>query len=92
MAYEPCPTLERGEYYGYDGPAPPLNGALQYRYIFTLYALDVPRLDVPGRLTRKNVRDALAGHVFAEASLTGVYSLNPNVRSRSGMVDVLQAG
>jgi hypothetical protein len=69
-----------GEYYGYDGPCPPWNDALRHRYVFTLYALDVPRLEVPGALTGANVTAALSGHVLAQASLTGTYSLNPMLR------------
>ena len=34
-----------GDYYGYDGPCPPWNDELVHRYVFTLYALDVPRLE-----------------------------------------------
>jgi phosphatidylethanolamine-binding protein (PEBP) family uncharacterized protein len=69
-----------GDYYGYDGPAPPWNDPLVHRYVFTLYALDVPHLEVKGPLTGLNVRATLASHVLVEASMTGTYSLNPNVR------------
>jgi Raf kinase inhibitor-like YbhB/YbcL family protein len=58
------PEME-GTYFGYDGPAPPWNDALVHRYIFTLYALDVSRLEVQGEPTGTNVRTALAGHVIA---------------------------
>ena len=69
----------RGDYYGYDGPRPPWNDALVHHYVFTLYALDVPRLEVAGELSGPNVKAALAGHVLATASLTGTYSLNPRL-------------
>lgn len=69
----------RGDYYGYDGPCPPWNDEIVHHYIFTLYALDVERLPVEGRLTGSQVREALHGHILAEASLTGLYSLNPDV-------------
>ncbi len=36
----------RGDYYGYDGPCPPWNDLRLHRYVFTLYALDVPHVDV----------------------------------------------
>ena len=39
-----------GQYFGYDGPCPPWNDAIPHRYVFTLYALDVPRLARAGRL------------------------------------------
>jgi Raf kinase inhibitor-like YbhB/YbcL family protein len=66
----------RGDYYGYDGAYPPWNDALIHRYVFTIYALDVPRLEIHGDLIGGNVQAALAGHVLAEASTTGTYSLN----------------
>jgi Raf kinase inhibitor-like YbhB/YbcL family protein len=65
----------QGEYYGYDGPCPPWNDALVHRYLFTLYALDVPNLDTRGDLTGAGLQAALTGHVLAEARLTGTYTL-----------------
>jgi Raf kinase inhibitor-like YbhB/YbcL family protein len=52
----------RGDYFGYDGPCPPWNDVLRHRYVFTVYALDVPRLEVRGTLTGENIRAALAAH------------------------------
>ncbi|MDR1228087.1 MAG: YbhB/YbcL family Raf kinase inhibitor-like protein [Azoarcus sp.] len=69
----------RGDYYGYDGPCPPWNDEIPHRYVFTLYAVDVERLPVKGRFDAPDVRAALQGHILAEASLTGIYSLNPAV-------------
>jgi hypothetical protein len=76
-------TNMEGEYYGYDGPAPPWNDLLLHHYTFTLYALDVPHLNVYGKLTARNVLDALSDHILAQASLTGTYSVNPNVRQEA---------
>jgi len=69
-----------GDYFGYDGPCPPWNDAIVHRYVFTLYALDVPRLSVEGKFGGNDVRAAMRGHVLAEAKVTGRYSLNPSVR------------
>ena len=69
-----------GDWYGYDGPCPPWNDEIPHRYVFTLYALDVERLDVPARFTGTDARNAMRGHVLAEASFSGRYSLNPKVR------------
>ncbi|HZX32559.1 MAG TPA: YbhB/YbcL family Raf kinase inhibitor-like protein [Rhodocyclaceae bacterium] len=69
----------RGDYYGYDGPCPPWNDEIPHRYVFTLYALDVETLPVDGRFTGPQIREAIKGHVLAEASLTGTYTLNPAV-------------
>ena len=68
-----------GNYYGYDGPCPPWNDAIPHRYVFTLYALDVPRLEVAGAFTGAQARAAMANHILAQASTYGVYTLNPAV-------------
>ena len=71
-----------GKYYGYDGPAPPWNDSIAHHYVFTLYALDVPHVEVEGELTGSHVRAALEGHVLAKATLTGIYSLNPRLNPK----------
>ena len=68
-----------GDYYGYDGPCPPWNDELVHDYVFTLYALDVETLPVAGRFGFRDVRDAIKGHVLAEASITGTYTLNTSL-------------
>jgi phosphatidylethanolamine-binding protein (PEBP) family uncharacterized protein len=45
-----------------------------------LYATDLVRCPLDGAFTGADVRSAIAGHVLAEARLTGTYSLNPTVR------------
>jgi hypothetical protein len=70
-----------GDYYGYDGPCPPWNDERPHRYVFTVFALDVERLSLPERFGGREVRDAVKGHVLAEAALTGRYSLNPAVKA-----------
>ena len=69
-----------GNYFGYDGPCPPWNDELPHRYIFTLMALDIARLGVAGVFTGPDVRKAVAGHLLAEASFAGRYTLNPKLR------------
>ena len=69
-----------GDYYGYDGPCPPWNDELPHRYVFTVYALDVERLSLPARFGGAEVRAAVAGHVLAQAAITGRYTLNPAVK------------
>ena len=68
-----------GDYYGYDGPCPPWNDTIPHHYVFTLYALGVERCPVQGSFKGPDVLAAIKGHVLAQASLTGVYSLNPKV-------------
>ena len=69
-----------GDYLGYDGPYPPPNDLRLHRYFFRLFALDVDRLPVPARFTAADVFTAMHGHVLAEASTWGTYTLNPDVR------------
>lgn len=65
-----------GHYFGYDGPFPPFNDSLIHHYVFTLYAVALPRLPLEGVFTGAQVRAAMAGHVLAEATLSGTYTLN----------------
>lgn len=70
----------KGDYYGYDGPCPPWNDSIAHHYVFTVYALAVPALAISGPITGAAVRAALASvEVLGQASLTGLYSLNPKV-------------
>ena len=71
-----------GLYHGYDGPCPPWNDARLHHYTFTLYALSIAHCPVDGAFTGQQVRQAIAGHVLAQASLTGTYTLNPSLLSR----------
>ena len=69
-----------GSYFGYDGPCPPWNDEIRHHYVFTLYALDVPKCGVSGTFNGPEVLAAIRGHVLAQATLTGVYALNPGVK------------
>jgi Raf kinase inhibitor-like YbhB/YbcL family protein len=69
-----------GQYFGYDGPCPPWNDELLHHYHFVLHATDLARCPVDGAFTAPQVAKAIAGHVLAEARLTGTYSLNPAVQ------------
>jgi Raf kinase inhibitor-like YbhB/YbcL family protein len=68
-----------GDYFGYDGPFPPFNDQRVHRYVFTLYALDVPHCAVDGHFTGPQVRGAIHGQVLAQAQLSGLYSLNRRI-------------
>ena len=54
---------------GYGGPCPP-NGT--HRYFFKLYALDT-KLNLESGATKKQLEDAMKGHVVAQAELIGKY-------------------
>ena len=56
---------------GYGGPCPP-PGHGPHRYYFTVYAVDVPALDVAGR-SREDLETALEGHTLAKAQFMGRY-------------------
>ena len=72
------PDME-GQYFGYDGPCPPWNDSIVHRYVFTLYALDVEECPVEGVFGGADVLEAIAPHILDQASITGTYSLNPDV-------------
>lgn len=55
--------------YGYGGPCPP-SGV--HRYYFKIYALDI-KLDVSYGLTKKQLLDAMKGHIIAQGELMGKY-------------------
>jgi Raf kinase inhibitor-like YbhB/YbcL family protein len=73
-----------GRYFGYDGPFPPFNDSLVHHYVFTLYALSLTRLPIEGDFTGAQVRAALAGHVLAEATFSGTYTLNRRLLALQG--------
>jgi hypothetical protein len=68
-----------GKYYGYDGPCPPWNDSIMHHYVFTLFALDIERCPLEGEFGGAGVRSAIEGHILAQASITGTYSLNPEI-------------
>ncbi|HLR81566.1 MAG TPA: YbhB/YbcL family Raf kinase inhibitor-like protein [Paenalcaligenes sp.] len=69
-----------GDYFGYDGPCPPWNDAILHRYVFTVYAVDIEEIPVEGKFTGDDVKKAIEGHILGQASITGIYTLNPRLR------------
>ena len=65
-----------GDYLGYDGPCPPWNDSRVHHYRFAIHALDVAQLPLAPGFTLARLREAMAGHVLAEAALVGTYTLN----------------
>jgi len=55
---------------GYSGPCPPPGRP--HRYRFTLYALDQP-VDLKAGVSKKQVLDAMQGHILAQGQLTSTY-------------------
>lgn len=66
-------------YVGYGGPCPPFNDARPHRYIFTLYALDVPSLKLEKGFTGPDVVQALQGHILASTRLVTSFTRNPRL-------------
>ncbi|WP_141717340.1 YbhB/YbcL family Raf kinase inhibitor-like protein [Nocardia altamirensis] len=61
-----------GDYFGYDGPGPSWNDELVHRYVFTLYALDIPRLPVTGKFTGPQALAAMQDHILNEEKIVGL--------------------
>lgn len=68
-----------GLYFGYDGPCPPWNDAIKHHYVFTVYALNTTSVSLNGAFTGSEALAAIKPHIIAQASITGIYSLNPSV-------------
>lgn len=56
---------------GYRGPMPP-PGHGTHHYHFTLYALNKP-LDLKAGASKRELQNAMAGHILGETRLTGTY-------------------
>lgn len=54
---------------GYGGPCPPSG---EHRYQFKLYALDTT-LNLPDSTLKKDLEQAMAGHILGQATLVGRY-------------------
>ncbi len=55
---------------GYGGPAPPDK---RHTYIFKAYALDT-ELKLKEGYSKRELEDAMSGHIIAEAKLTGTFA------------------
>lgn len=53
----------------YGGPCPPSG---THRYFFKLYALDA-KLDIKGKVVKRDVEKAMKGHIVGEAQTMGTY-------------------
>ena len=53
----------------YMPPCPPLG---KHRYVFRLYALDIPQIH-PARVDREGVMEAMTGHVLAYGEIVGLF-------------------
>jgi Raf kinase inhibitor-like YbhB/YbcL family protein len=58
--------------HGYGGPCPP-KGAKAHRYIFTVYALDVPKFELPAEASPAMVGFNIHFHTLAKAHFRALY-------------------
>ncbi len=65
-----------GNYGDYDGPCPPWNDFIHHNYHFTVYALDIKSLELDEVFDADDVLKAMEGHVLAQDSWVGTYSMN----------------
>src|SRR5271163_2844901 len=65
---------------GYGGPCPP-KGDAPHHYQFTIFAVDAPKLDGDENNSAALVGFMLHFHTLAKATLTGVWGIEPLVRS-----------
>lgn len=72
-AYMPNPK-------NYGGPCPPSNDERIHHYHFTVYALDVPSLELSDDATAREAADAAKEHMIAKGEVVGTYTLNPTLR------------
>jgi Raf kinase inhibitor-like YbhB/YbcL family protein len=56
---------------GYGGPCPPPGKP--HRYFFKLYALDVDKLNLKPKSSKKDLLAAMKGHILAQAELIGLF-------------------
>ena len=58
--------------FGWSGPEPPA-GSGAHRYVFRLYALDVPNLAIDEKASRSELDTAMQGHIITTTEITGLY-------------------
>ena len=61
--------------HSYRGPKQPIFIKKEHRYVFTVYALD-SLLDIPEDSRKKDLLEAMRGHILTEAGLIGKYQRN----------------
>ncbi|MCB9682715.1 MAG: YbhB/YbcL family Raf kinase inhibitor-like protein [Alphaproteobacteria bacterium] len=71
----------KGQYYGYDGPAPPWNDSRVHAYRFEVLALDVVTTGMHGSFDGAKAWAALDAHVLDKATHVGLYAINPAARA-----------
>jgi Raf kinase inhibitor-like YbhB/YbcL family protein len=73
--FEGDPTMG-GIYGDYDGPCPPWNDSILHHYHFTVYALDMPQIDLGFDFGGPQALAAIKKHTLTQASYVGTYTMN----------------
>ena len=68
------PEME-GVYGGYDGPGPPWNDERLHHYVFSIYAINVERLELPDEFGGEEAIQAMRGKVLAQSEWVGTYAI-----------------
>lgn len=71
----------KGNYYGYDGPAPPWNDSRVHGYHFRVFALDVATTGMHGSFGGDGAMRAIQSHILGQATLVGLYAINPRAKA-----------
>lgn len=72
----------QGSFGGYDGPCPPWNDERMHNYHFIVYALDIPRLNLPNPVTGQQAEIAMKGHILGQTEIVGTFTNNPDWRAK----------
>ena len=69
-------TVGKNDYgsFNYGGPCPPVKS--KHRYVFSLYALNVPKLDVPQDASAAMIGYNLNAHAIKKVEFAGLYGRN----------------
>jgi Raf kinase inhibitor-like YbhB/YbcL family protein len=70
-----------GNYFGYDGPAPPWNDERVHHYFYTLYALKEKRCPLKGLFTGPQVIKAIKDITLEQSQFSGTYAINPKAKN-----------
>jgi Raf kinase inhibitor-like YbhB/YbcL family protein len=57
---------------GYDGPQPP-KGSGQHNYETIIYAIDVDKTDLSGKVDEKKILSKIQPHLLSQASMVGLF-------------------
>lgn len=68
-----------GTFGGYDGPCPPWNDEMPHKYVFAVFALNIPHLTLPDNFDGPAAMTEIAKHTLATGVTTGMYTQNQDV-------------